>query len=377
MAARGLLAQVPSERLATRGALIGVLALKGLEHYARGQHVGHGHLGRNQVAISIGLGVGPVDGIDVGVAHGEQLPVDVHIGLCDRADRLDLITRVVEDDLAVLGTIAIGHLGRKIAVVVVGHLEQHAARRGRVHGTHALGQVGQALLCHQVKAVGGGVVGIVLLGGNAVFDGAGKVDRLLMGFAGSVAELKVNLTEVDRGFTVIARLGRALIHPFERAVGLLGIQVKRILVSLDLVVGVHYLLGSKTLKGSARDVAVGEEHLGLGGAVFGVIDLFISGKLRLISVIVLDGSHGIERTVIALLNCNLYRPIGRVVFIAALVALILDHLVGERLARVARRKGQTAQNIGVGLTIGLRLIVGNGKLALILIRTQQRLKLFG
>ena len=121
----------------------------------------------------------------------------------------------MEDDLAVLGTIAIGHLGRKVTVVVVGHLEQHAARRGRIHGTNAIWQVGQALLCHQVKAVSGGVVGIMLLGGKAIFDGASKVDRLLMGFAGSVAELKVNLAEVDRGFTVVARLGRAFIHLFE------------------------------------------------------------------------------------------------------------------------------------------------------------------
>ena len=371
VAARRLHAQVPSERLATRGALIGVLALKGLEHNAGGQPIGHGHAG-------IGLGVNPVDGVDVGVAHREQLPVDVHTGLRDRADRLDLIACVVEDDLAVLGTIAIGHLGRKRAVVVIGHLEQHAARRGRVHGTHALGQAGQALLCHQVKAVGGSVVGIVLLGGNAIVDGAGKVDRLLMGFAGSVAELKVKLTEIDRGFTVIARLGLTLIHLFERTVGLLRIQVKRILTRLDLVVGVHYLLGSKAVESSLCAVAVGKGHLGLGGTVLGAKGgLSVLRKLDVLSVIVLDGGHGIERTVIALLNRNRNRPIGGVVGVAALVTLILDHLIGERLACIFRREGQTTQNTGVGRAIGLRLIVGNGKLALILIRTQQRLKLFG
>ena len=123
VAARRLLAQVPGERLAARGALVGVLALKGLEHNANRQLVGHGHIGRNQVAAVIGLGVDPVDGIDVGVAHREQLSVDVHIGLRDRADRLDLVTCVVEDNLAVLGAIAVGHLGRQCAVVVIGHLE--------------------------------------------------------------------------------------------------------------------------------------------------------------------------------------------------------------------------------------------------------------
>ena len=147
VAARRLLTQVPGEQLTARGALIGILALKGLEHDARGQLVGHGHVGRNQITGGVGLGIGPVDGIGVGVAHRKQLPVDVHIGLRDRANRLDLITRVVEDDLTLLGTIAIGHLGRQIAVVVVGHLEQHAARRRRIHGTHTLGQVGHALLC--------------------------------------------------------------------------------------------------------------------------------------------------------------------------------------------------------------------------------------
>ena len=148
IAARRLFAQVPGKRLAARGALIGILALKGLEHDASGQLVGYGHVGRNQVTVGIDRSIGPVDGVDVGVAHREQLPVDVHIRLRDRADRLDLIVRVVENDLAVLGTIAIGHLGRQRAVVVVGHLEQHAARRGRIHGTHTIGQVGQALLCH-------------------------------------------------------------------------------------------------------------------------------------------------------------------------------------------------------------------------------------
>ena len=148
IAARRLFAQVPGKRLAARGALIGILALKGLEHDASGQLVGYGHVGRNQVTVGIDRSIGPVDGVDVGVAHRERLPVDVHIRLRDRADRLDLIVRVVENDLAVLGTIAIGHLGRQRAVVVVGHLEQHAARRGRIHGTHTIGQVGQALLCH-------------------------------------------------------------------------------------------------------------------------------------------------------------------------------------------------------------------------------------
>ena len=123
MAARRLLAQIPREQLAARSALVGVLALKGLKHNARGQLVGHGHIGRNQVTVLIDLGVCPVDGIDVGVAHREQLSVDVHIGLRDRANRLDLVTCVVEDNLAVLGAIAVGHLGRQCAVVVIGHLE--------------------------------------------------------------------------------------------------------------------------------------------------------------------------------------------------------------------------------------------------------------
>ena len=373
VAARGLLTQVPSKRLAARSALIGILALKGLEHNADRKLVFHGHVGGDQVAVSIGLGVDPVDGIDVGVAHREQLPVDVHIGLRDRADRLDLIARIVENDLALLGTIAIGHLGRQRAVVVVGHLEQHAARRGRIHGAHALGQVSQALFCHQVKAVGGGVVGIVALGGNAIVDGASKVNRLLIRFASSIAKLKVDLTEVDRGDTVIARLGLTLIHPYELAVGLLGIQVKCILVSLDLVAGVHYLLGSKTLKGSFRDVAVGKGHLGLGGTALGA-KLRISGKLDVLGVIVLGRGHGIERTVIAFLNRNLYLPIGGVVCIAALAAVILDNLVGKRLTRIFRRKGQAAQNTGMGRAVGLRLIVSHGELALI--RAQQLVELF-
>ena len=368
VAARRLHAQVPSERLATRGALIGVLALKGLEHNADGQLIGHGHAG-------IGLGVNPVDGVDVGVAHREQLPVDVHTGLRDRADCLDLIARVVEDDLAVLGAIAIDHLGRKRTVVVIGHLEQHAARRGRVHGTHALGQVDQALFCHQVKAIGSGVVGIVPLDGNAIVDGAGKVNRLLMSFAGSIAELKVKLTEVDRCDTVIARLGRALVPPLERTVGLLSIQVKRILVSLDLVAGIHHLLGSKALKRSGRGIAVGKGHFGLGGTVLGAIGLHIASSFDSVGVIVLDGSLGIERTVTAVVNRNLYRPIGRIVGVTALLAAILDHLVGERLVHITRRKGQTAQNTGMRRAIGLRFIVRDGELTLI--RAQQRLELFG
>ena len=372
--ARRLLAQVPGEQLATRGTLIGILALKGLEHDASGKLVGHGHLGRNQVAIGIGLGVDPVNGVDVGVAHGEQLPVDIHIRLRDRADRLDLIACVVEDDLAVLGTVAIGHLGRKLAVVVVGHLEQHPTRRGRIHGTHARGQVGQALLCHQVKAVGGGVVDIVPLGGNAIVDGAGKVNRLLIGFARSIAKLKVNLTKVNRSGTVIARLGLTLIPPYELAVGLLRIQVKRILASLDLVARIHYLLGSKTVECSGRGVAVGKGHLSLGGTALGAKGLRISGKLDVLGVIVLGRGHGIERTVIALLNRNLYLPIGGVVCIAAPTAAILDNLVGKRLVRIARREGQAAQNTGKGRTIGLRLIVCHGKLALI--RAQQLVELF-
>ena len=368
VAARRLLAQVPGEQLAARGALIGVLALKGLEHDAGRKLISHGHAG-------IGLGVDPIDGVDIGVAHREQLPIDIHTGLRDRADRLDLVTRVMEDDLAVLGSVAIGHLGRQRAVVVIGYLEQYTARRGRVHGAHALGQVGQALFCHQVKAVGGSVVGIVLLGGKAIRHGGGEVSQL-MGFAGSAAELKVNLAKVNRCGTVLARLGRALIHPFERAVGLvLGIQVKDILASLDLVAGVHYLLSIEALKGSGRGIAVGKGHLSLfGGAFFGAIGL--CGKLSPISVKVLDRGYGIERAIGAVVNRNLYRPIGGVVGIAALVAVILDHLIGERLAHVARREGQATQNTGEGLAIGLRFIVCDDKLTLILVRAQQRLELF-
>ena len=282
----------------------------------------------------------------------------------------------MENDLAVLGTIAIGHLGRKVTVVVVGHLEQHAARRGRIHGTNAIWQVGQALLCHQVKAVGSGVVGIVALGGNAIVDGTGKVNRLLLSSTGSIAKLKVNLTKVDRSGAVLTRLGLTLIHLFERAVGPLRIQVNRILASLDLVAGVHYLLGSKTVECSSRDIAVGEEHLGLGGTVLGAISLCIIGIFDIVGVKMLDGSLGIERAVVAILNRNLYRPIGGVVCIAALVTLIFDDLVDKRLTRIFRRKGQTAQNTGMGRAIGLRLIVCNDKLALILVRTQQLLKLF-
>ena len=271
----------------------------------------------------------------------------------------------MEDDLALLGTIAIGHLGRQTAIVVVGHLEQHATRRGRIHGTHTLGQVGHALLCHQVKAVGGGVVGIVTLGGNAIVDGAGKVNRLLIRFASSTAKLKVDLTKVDRSGTVLSRPGLTLIHPFERAIGLLSIQVKGILARPDLVAGVHYLLGSKTLKGSGRDVAVGKGHLGLGGTALGAKGLRIAGLFNVVGVIVLDRGHGIERTIAAIINRNLYHPIGGVVCIAALAAAILDNLVDERLARIFRREGQAAQNTGVGRAIGLRLIVCHGELALI------------
>ena len=89
----------------------------------------------------------------------------------------------------------------------------------------------------------------------------------------------------------------------------------------------------------------------------------------------LDGSHGIGRTVGALVNRNRHRPIGRIEGIADLVDVVLDHLVGERLARFVRCKGQTAQNTGVRCTVGLRLIVGNGELALVLVRAQQRLEL--
>ena len=284
----------------------------------------------------------------------------------------------MEDDLAVLGTIAIGHLERKFAVVVIGHLEQHAARRRRVHGTHAVGQVGQALLCHQVKAVGSGVVRIVALGGKAIRHGGGEVSQL-MGFASSAAELKVNLAKVNRCGTVLARLGRALIHLFERAVGLvLGIQVKDILASLDLVAGVHYLLSIEALKGSGRGIAVGKGHLGLDGALLGARGLHIASSFDSVGVIVLDdGSLGIERTVTATtLDRNRHRPIGRIVGVAALIFAILDHLIGERLAHVARREGQTTQNTGVGLAIGLRFIVCDDKLTLILVRAQQRLELF-
>ena len=372
VAARGLLTQVPGKRLTARSALIGILALKGLEHNAGRKLVGHGHAGRNQVTGGIGLGIDPVDGVNVGVAHGEQLPVDVHIGLRDRADRLDLIARIVENDLAVLGTVAIGHPGRQHAIVVVGHLEQHPARRGRIHGAHALGQFSQALLCHQVKAVGGGVVGIVTLGGNAIVDGAGKVNRLLIGFVGSISELKVNLTEVDRGNTVIVRLGLTLIHPYELAVGLLRIQVKRILTRVNLVARVHYLLGSKTLKDPFREVAVGKGHLGLGGTVLGTKGLLL---INSVGAIVLDRGHGIERTVIAPVDRNRNHPMGRIVGVAALVTLIFDDLVGKRLTRIVRRKGQTTQNTGMGRAIGLRLIVCNGELALIC--AQQLVELVG
>ena len=209
------------------------------------------------------------------------------------------------------------------------------------------------------------MVGIVALGGNAIVDGAGKVNRLLMSSAGSIAKLKVNLTKVDRSGTVLGRLSRALIHLFERAIGLLGIQVKRILASLDLVAGIHYLLGSKTVECSGRSVAVGKEHLSLGNTVLGAKGLRIAGLFNFVGVIVLDRSHGIERTVTALLNRDLNHPIGGVVLIATLVAPILDNLVGERLIRIFRRKGQATQNTGVGRAIGLRLIVCHGKLALI------------
>ena len=345
VAARRLLAQGPGERLAVRGALIGVLALKGFEHNAGRQFVGHGHIGRNQIVFGIGLGVNPVDGVDIGVTHGEQLPVDVHIGLRDRADRLDLVTCVVEDDLAVLGTIAIGHLGRKVTVVVVGHLEQHTARRGRIHGTNAIWQVGQALLCHQVKAVGSGVVGIVALVGKAICHFVGKIDRLLFRCAGIAAELKGDRTKVDRCGIALARLGRALINRFKRAVGFLRIQVKRILTRLDLVAGVHYLLGSKTVECSGRGIAVGEGYPSLDRTVHGV--LFTLRKLSPISIKVLDRGHGIERTIGALVNRNRHRPIGRIVGVATLVVAVLDHLVGERLARIFRREGQATQNTGV------------------------------
>ena len=87
----------------------------------------------------------------------------------------------------------------------------------------------------------------------------------------------------------------------------------------------------------------------------------------------LDGSHGIGRTVGALFNRNRHRPIGRIEGIADLVVVVLDHLVGERLARFVRCKGQSAQNTGMGRTVSLGLIVGNGELALI--RAQQCLEL--
>lgn len=48
------------------------------------------------------------------------------------------------------------------------------------------------------------MVGIVSLGGNAIADGVGKVNRLLISSAGGIAELKVNLAEVDRCGTVLA-----------------------------------------------------------------------------------------------------------------------------------------------------------------------------
>ena len=218
------------------------------------------------------------------------------------------------------------------------------------------------------------MVGIVLLGGNTILHSASKVNRQLMGSAESAAKLKVNLAEVDRGDTVIARLGLTLIHLFERAIGLLGIQVKRILTRLNLVAGVHYLLGSKTVECSGRDVAVGKGHLGLGGTALEAKGIRIAGLFNVVGVIVLDRGHGIERTVIALLNRNLYLPIGGVVCIAAPTAAILDNLVGKRLVRIARREGQAAQNTGVGRAIGLRFIVRNGELTLI--RAQQLVELF-
>ena len=117
------------------------------------------------------------------------------------------------------------------------------------------------------------MIGIVALSGNAIVDGAGKIDRLSIRPTGSIAKLKVNLTEVDRSGTVVARLSRALIHPLERAVDLLRIHVKRILASLNLIAGVHYLLGSKALKRSGRGVAVRKEHLSLFGTTLGIKDL--------------------------------------------------------------------------------------------------------
>ena len=87
----------------------------------------------------------------------------------------------------------------------------------------------------------------------------------------------------------------------------------------------------------------------------------------------LDRGHGIERTVAALLNRNLYHPIGGVVCIAALAAAIFDDLVGERLVCIFRRKGQATQN--AGRAIGLRLIVCHSELALIC--AQQLVELIG
>ena len=117
------------------------------------------------------------------------------------------------------------------------------------------------------------MVGIVALGGNAIRHGAGKINRQSLRSASSIAKLKVNLTKVDRRGTALARLGRALIHPLERTVDLLRIHVKRILTSLDLVAGVHYLLGSETVECSGRGVAVRKEHLSLFGTTLGVKDL--------------------------------------------------------------------------------------------------------
>ena len=57
VAARRLLAQVPRERLAARGALIGVLTFEGLEHNARGQFVSYGHVGGDQVALVVDRGI--------------------------------------------------------------------------------------------------------------------------------------------------------------------------------------------------------------------------------------------------------------------------------------------------------------------------------
>ena len=99
------------------------------------------------------------------------------------------------------------------------------------------------------------------------------------------------------------------------------------------------------------------------------------GLFNFVGVIVLGRGHGIERTIAAIINRNLYHPIGGVVCIAALAAVILDNLVGERLVRIFRRKGQATQNAGMGRAIGLRLIVCHGELALIC--AQQLVELIG